>query len=622
MSEVELAVLCEFIDEFLSKGFIRPSTSPAGVPILFAKKKDGGLRLCVNYHALNRITKKSCYPLPLINELLDHLHRTTIYTKINLRDGYYNIRVTEGHEWLTAFCTWYGAYKWLVMPMGATNAPAQFQYFMNDSFQDMVNLFVIVYLDDILIFSDLLGEHCGHVRRVLQRLHERNLCAKISKCTFHMDTIEYLRFIITLAGVHMDPAKFNAVLSWPTPCSVRDVQLFLGFANFYRRFITSYSDLMHPLISLTKKDETFSWSDEAQCSFKNIKGAFISAPVLRHFNPELHIILETDVSDYAIAAILSQVNKNNEIRLVAFCSRSMHHAELNYDIHDKELLAVFDTFCTWCAYLKGPVHTVLVIMDHKNLEYFTSSKLLTRRQARWSKYLSSFNYLITYQPGQLGGKPDTLTRRPDVYPPERNKVYAVANPQNLQTIIHDAKPLTSDSTLSTYLRATGNLNEHLLDFNAILVLIHEGTHNDPFVTQVREQFKTATDDSLPPTSFTFSEDSTLLLYKGHIYAPDYHDVCLTILCASHDHLLIGHPGIHKTIHLVTRKYYWPGLTKTVQSYIGSCVVCAHAKPSHHAAYSPLKFLSIAKRPWNSIMMDFITQLPTSSSFDSILIIVN
>jgi Integrase zinc binding domain len=196
------------------------------------------------------------------------------------------------------------------------------------------------------------------------------------------------------------------------------------------------------------------------------------------------------------------------------------------------------------------------------------------------------------------------------------------NPQNLQTIICDAKPLTSDSTLSAYLRMTGNLNEHLLDFNAILALIHEGTRDNPFVTQVCKQFETTTDDSLPPTSFTLSKDSMLLLYKGHIYAPDYHNVCLTILCTSHDHLLIGHLGIHKTIHLVTRKYYWPGLTKTVKLYIGSCVVCAHTKPLHHAAYSPLKFLSIPMHPWNSILMDFITGLPLSSSSDSILVIMD
>jgi RNase H-like domain found in reverse transcriptase/Reverse transcriptase (RNA-dependent DNA polymerase) len=286
-------------------------------------------------------------------------------------------QLAEGHEWLTAFHMWYGTYEWLIMPMGMTNAPVQFQYFMNDLFQDMVDLFVIIYLNDILIFSDSLKEHHGHVCHVLQHLCKRNLHAKILKCTFHMDTIEYLRFIITPAGIHMDPAKFDAVLSWPTPHLVKDIQLFLGFMNFYHQFIMSYSDLTHPLIHLTKKDETFSWSDKAQCSFENIKSSFVSAPILHHFNPKLCIILEMDASDYTIMTILSQIDKNNEIHPVTFCLQSMHNAKLNYDIHDKELLTVFDTFCTWHAYLEGATHTISVITDHKNLEYFTSPKLLT-----------------------------------------------------------------------------------------------------------------------------------------------------------------------------------------------------------------------------------------------------
>jgi RNase H-like domain found in reverse transcriptase/Reverse transcriptase (RNA-dependent DNA polymerase) len=252
---------------------------------------------------------------------------------------------------------------------------------MNDSFHNMVDLFIIVYLNDILIFSNSPNEHCNHVCHMLQCLHERNLCAKISKCTFHMDTIKYLRFIITPAGIHTDPTKFNTVLNWPTPRLVKDTQLFLGFVNFYCQFITSYSNLMHPLIHLTKKDKTFSWSNDAQCAFESLKSTFVLVPVLCHFNPKLHIILETNVSDYIIATILSQVNENNEIHPVAFCSCSMQHTKLNYNIHDKELLVVFDTFCTWHTYLEGTVHTISVVTDHKNLEYFTSTKLLTHQQA-------------------------------------------------------------------------------------------------------------------------------------------------------------------------------------------------------------------------------------------------
>jgi Integrase zinc binding domain len=194
------------------------------------------------------------------------------------------------------------------------------------------------------------------------------------------------------------------------------------------------------------------------------------------------------------------------------------------------------------------------------------------------------------------------------------------NPQNLQTIICDAKPLASDSTLSAYLCVTGTLNEHLVDSDVMLALIQEGMCDNAFVTQIHEQFED--DSSTPCTSFTFSEDSILLLYKGRIYIPDYHNVCLTIFHTSHDHLCIGHPGIHKTIRLVTRKYYWPGLTTMVKSYVGSCVICTRTKLSHHAVYGPLKFLSIPEHPWNSILMDFITGLPLSSSSDSILVIVD
>jgi RNase H-like domain found in reverse transcriptase len=179
----------------------------------------------------------------------------------------------------------------------------------------------------------------------------------------------------------MDPAKFDTVLNWPTPHLVKDIQSFLGFANFYHQFIMNYSNIAHPLIQYTKKDETFSWSDDAQHAFESLKSTFVLVPILRHFNPELRIILETDASDYAITAILSQVNENNEIRPVAFHLCSMQHAELNYNIHDKELLTVFNTFCAWCTYLEGTVHTILVITDHKNLEYFTSTKLLTHQQA-------------------------------------------------------------------------------------------------------------------------------------------------------------------------------------------------------------------------------------------------
>ena len=333
LSETELHALRNYLDDNLRKGFIRPSNSPAGAPILFAKKKDGSLRLCVDYRGLNRITRKNRYPLPLINDLLDRLKTAKIFTKLDLRAGYNNVRIASGHEWKTAFRTRYGSFEYLVMPFGMTNSPATFQHFMNDIFRDMTDDFVVIYLDDILIFSADPAKHEQHVRLVLERLRHHNLHAKPEKCQFHTDTTEYLGFIVSPKGVAMDPAKTKVIGDWPTPRNLKEVQSFLGFANFYRRFIDAYSRIVRPLTNLTQKDTPFQWSPPQEAAFQQLKSAFQSAPVLAHFDPDHQIIIETDASDFAIGTILSQLQPaDNDIHPVAFHSRTMAPAERNYDI--------------------------------------------------------------------------------------------------------------------------------------------------------------------------------------------------------------------------------------------------------------------------------------------------
>ncbi len=233
MSEKELKALKTYIDNMLNKGFIRPSNLSIGAPVLFAKKKDGGLRLCVDYRALNRLTCKDRYPLPLIGNLIDQLRQAKIYSKIDFRDGYYNVRIAKNHKWKTAFRTRYRFFEYLVMPFGLMNAPSTFQHFMNDLFHDMVDIFVIVYLDDILIFSKNLEQHQENVTRVLQHLQDNNLHAKPEKCEFHAQATKYLGVIVTPDGVKMDPSKVQVIKDWPTPTTVKELQSFLGFANFY-----------------------------------------------------------------------------------------------------------------------------------------------------------------------------------------------------------------------------------------------------------------------------------------------------------------------------------------------------------------------------------------------------
>ncbi|UTT90637.1 hypothetical protein NDA17_001263 [Ustilago hordei] len=305
----EMSELRRYLDENLEKGFIRPSKSPAQSPVLFIPKKDGGLRLCVDYRGLNEITVKNRAPLPLIEEQLFLLRKARIYTKLDLRAAYNLIWIAKGDEWKTAFGTQLGLYEYLVMPFGLANAPAHFQSFINDIFQDIIGIYVVVYLDDFLIFSDTEEAHVKHVTEVLTHLRSNRLFAKLSKYEFHTKTVEFLGYIIKLMGIEMDPEKVHTVKEWPMPESIHDIQRFLGFANFYRRFIAHFARIAKPLTALVKPIERFKkfeLPEEAQQAFHKLIQAFTSAGVLQHFDYHLPTRLETDASDFAIAGVLKQ----------------------------------------------------------------------------------------------------------------------------------------------------------------------------------------------------------------------------------------------------------------------------------------------------------------------------
>ena len=247
--------------------------------------------------------------------------------------------------------------------------------------------------------------------------------------------MEYLGYMLSLAGLSMADYKVKIIQEWPEPCKVKDIQSFLGFANFYRRFIFNYSDITILLTRLTRKGISWNFTPECRESFKTLKKAFTTAPVLTHWVPNAQIILETDASDYALATILSITSPDDsQIHLIAFHSRTFTAPELNYDVHDKELLAIFEAFKIWRHYLEGLASPIDIVTDHKNLKYFATTKLLTRRQAHWSKYLSQFNLIIHFHPGRLGSKPDALTRRWDVYPKEGSSNYATVNPHNFRPV--------------------------------------------------------------------------------------------------------------------------------------------------------------------------------------------
>ena len=316
------------------------------------------------------------------------------------------------------------------MPEGLTNAPAAFQRFMNDIFADIIDVNVIVYLDDILVYSDDLAEHKCHVWEVLWRLRTNGLFAHADKCEFHVTSCKYLGYMLSPDSLTMAQNKVQIIQDWPEPRKVKDIQSFLGFAKFYRRFIYEYSRIIVPLTNLTRKNVPWNFTDECHSTFNTLKKAFTTALVLTHWILDTQITVETDASDYVLAAILSITTPSGELHHIAFHSRMFTSPEHNYDVHDKELLAIVEAFTHWRHYLEGSGMPIDIITDHRNLQYFSTTKILTRRQACWSEFLSAFNLVIHFRPGKLGTKPDTLTRQWDVYPKEGNSNYTTVNPQN------------------------------------------------------------------------------------------------------------------------------------------------------------------------------------------------
>ncbi|KAL2126371.1 hypothetical protein VTI74DRAFT_1096 [Chaetomium olivicolor] len=417
LSAVELETLRAWLAEALQKGWIRPSTSPAGAPILFVPKKQGELRLVVDYRALNHITLKNRAPLPLIGEILDRLSSAKIYTKLDLKDAYYRIRIREGDEWKTAFRTRYGHYEFLVMPMGLANAPATFQTYINHAMGGLVDVICIVYLDDILIFSDDEAQHTQHVLQVLERLREADLYVNLQKCQFHTTQVSFLGYLVSPGGIAMEPDRVAAIATWPLPGSVKDIQVFLGFTGFYRRFIRNYSKVCTPLTDLLRGDQTrpFHLTESARDAFDQLRRYFQEAPILRHFDPSLPIRVETDASKRAVGAVLSQL-ADGHWRPVAFRSRKLTPEETRYHTGEGELLALIDAFRTWRQYLLYSQFPILCLTDHLNLESLRTKKRPSARQLRWSDELASFDFIVKYRPGSQNPA-DGLSRRPDYQDP-------------------------------------------------------------------------------------------------------------------------------------------------------------------------------------------------------------
>ena len=426
MSPLELKEVRKQLDELLSKGWVRPSVSPYRAPILFVKKKEGTLRMCVDYRELNKQTVKNRYPLPRQDELLDQLHGAKCFSKIDLQSGYHQVRVAPQDISKTAFGTRFGHFEFLVLPFGLTNAPATFMSFMHEVLQPYLDKFVVVFLDDILIYSKDEEEHMQHLELVLQKLRDHHLFAKMSKCAFNLQEVEFLGHVVSSAGIRMDAAKVAAIKDWPRPATVRDVRSFHGLANYYRRFIADFSKISTPLTNLTKKAVGFHWGPAEEAAFEKLKSAMISAPVLSTPDTGKPYTVYVDASGIATGGVLLQADEQNKLHPLAFINKKLQPAELNYIVGELEMLAIVHALQAWRCFLEGAEFTIWT--DHSNLTSFITSPTLNGRQSRWASFVQQFlpGMTMRYKKGEEN-MADALSRRADHAAAARTAAAAAAN---------------------------------------------------------------------------------------------------------------------------------------------------------------------------------------------------
>ncbi|GJU67817.1 reverse transcriptase domain-containing protein [Tanacetum coccineum] len=577
--------LSEQLKELSDKGFIRPSSSPWGAPVLFVKKKDGSFRMCIDYRELNKLTVKNRYPLPRIDDLFDQLQGSSVYSKIDLRSGYHQLRVREEDIPKTAFRTRYGHYEFQVMSFGLTNAPAVFMDLMNRVCKPYLDKFVIVFIDDILIYSKNKQEHEEHLKLILELLKKEELYAKFSKCEFWIPKVQFLDHVIDSEGIHVDPAKIESIKDWTSPKSPTEIRQFLGLAGYYRRFIEGFSKIAKPMTKLTQKKVKFVWGDKQEAAFQLLKQKLCSAPILALPEGSEDFIAYCDASKKGLGAVLMQREK-----VISYASRQLKIHEKNYTTHDLELGAVVFALKIWRHYLYGTKCTVFT--DHKSLQHILDQKELNMRQRRWLELLSDYDCDIRYHPGKANVVADALSRK-EREPPLRVRALVMTISLDLPKQILNAQ---------TEARKPENIKSE--DVGGMLI------ENAKFPEAIREQ-------KLEPRT-----DGTLCL-NGRSWLPCYGDLRTVIMHESHKSKYSIHPGSDKMYQDMKKLYWWPNMKADIATYVSKCLTCAKVKAEHQRPSGLLVQPKIPEWKWDNITMDFVTKLPkTSQGYDTIWVIVD
>ena len=580
----EKEIINSQVKEMLENDIIEPSTSPYSSPVVLVKKRNGKYRFCVDYRKLNAITIKDSYPLPLIQDLIESFAGCQYFTVMDLCSGYWQVPMKPEDKHKTAFITSTGLYQFKTLPFGLVCAPATFQRFVQKVMGDMVFKCVVVYLDDILIYSKTFEEHVEHIEMVLQKAVEFNLSLNQDKCIFATNKVTYLGFVISNDGLSPDPEKLKAVRDFPRPKCVRDIRSFLGLTGFYRQFVESYANIAKPLTNLLKKDVPFIWKPECEDSFNYLKQNLMESPILAQFTPGLPIVIYTDASGYGVGAILTQIIKEKE-HTIAYASKTLNAAQQKYSISEREALAIVFAVKKFRPYVFGQKFTIKT--DHCGLCYIMQVRDPNNRLARWAMFLQQYNFDVEYKSGKQHLNVDCLSR------------YCCEEP---------------DPDLGEFPVLMVE-TEDMADLQRI----------DEWCSQIITALKSDTKGKLSKNFKIVDE----VLYRVMNGANGNEKLLLCapkklrrkILEELHDAPTSGHLGFIETFIKCRDRFYWPHIERTVRNYVSNCQSCQVRKNDPGPAKGLLQPIACPDFPFQFVGCDILGPITTTSRNNKYIIIL-
>ena len=609
----------ELLEDMLAKNIISPSKSPWASPVVLVRKKDGSVRFCVDYRKINEVTRKDAYPLPRVDDTLDTLSGSVWFSTLDLRSGYWQVEVDPSDREKTAFCTQQGLFEFNVMPFGLCNAPATFQRLMNLVLAGIQWQSCLVYIDDIIIFGKTFDQHLHNLQQVLDRLRQAGLKLHPRKCHFLQHEVTFLGHVVSQKGVSPDPNKTSKVAQWPTPKSAKEVQQFLGLANYYRKFIKNFAGMARPLHRLTEKGVPFLWTDQCHDCFSTLKSLLISAPILALPNWSRPFIVDTDASDQAIGAVLSQTNERGEEQVIAYASRCLSKSERNYCVTRRELLAVVTFLQHFKQYLLG--NPFMIRSDHGALTWLQTFKEPEGQLARWLEKLQEFQFTLIHRPGKKHNNADALSRIPC-------RQCGRLSHSLTSTMV---PPVQDELIVSAVNLAGGHTAEEVRQAQLSDECVGE-------ILQAKEIEKRPTSEfsrgQSPNYRRLHQQWDQLIVREGvlwrHYHTPSETQSWLqlvvpqtlqqTILKELHEGVAGGHLGQDRTLQKLKERFYWPSHFNAVRDWCQTCPECATRKLKAPRRRAPLGTIT-AGYPTQIMAVDLLGPLPESDNGNSYVMVV-